>query len=264
MIGDLERALTGSRDDDGSWLVRADPHYESANGMFGGWTSAAVLRAISEDDGGPAQPSAFSINFVTVIPPGSDLRMTTQCVGAGRSVSHWSCEITSEDRQLTFATASAVLAQRRDTDHHLEATMPEAPDPSTIEPIQPAPGSAGERMPIRPVLGFPPFGRDSTRSVAWVRDITGRAVDRLQLVFLADHRPPRSFFWSDGPRPSATLTLSVYLHATDEELAAVGDDDILSEAFGVRGARSTSEEHLRLWSRDGALLATSLQLGWYR
>ena len=46
----------------------------------------------------------------------------------------------------------------------------------------------------------------------------------------------------------ATLSLSVYFHATDEELAEVGDDDLLSEAFGVRGVQSTSEEHLRLWS----------------
>ena len=89
-------------------------------------------------------------------------------------------------------------------------------------------------------------------------------VDHLQLAFLADHRAPRSFFWSEGPRPSSTITLSVYFHATDEELGQVGDDDLLSEAFGTRGAQSTSEEHLRLWSRQGALLATSVQMAWYR
>lgn len=172
--------------------------------------------------------------------------------------------MTSPDRTVTFATASAVLAQRRDTDHHMDETMPEAPDPSTIEAIHPAPGSAGERLPIRPIRGFPPHHTGDTRSLGWVRETSGRAIDRLQLVLLADHRPPRSFYWSDGPRPSATLTMSVYLHATDEELAAVGDDDLLSEAFGTRGAQSTSEEHLRLWSRDGTLLATSVQLGWYR
>ena len=70
--------------------------------------------------------------------------------------------------------------------------------------------------------------------------------------------------WSDGPRPSSTLTLSVYFHATEDELAAVGDDVILSEAFGTSGAHSTSEEHLRLWSRHGELLATSMQMAWYR
>jgi hypothetical protein len=61
-----------------------------------------------------------------------------------------------------------------------------------------------------------------------------------------------------------TLTLSVYYHATDAEMALVGDEYVLSEAFGVRGAKSTSEEHLRLWSPQGALLATSVQMAWYR
>jgi hypothetical protein len=117
---------------------------------------------------------------------------------------------------------------------------------------------------MRPIEGFPPFGRTTTYSTAWVRETSRRFVDHLQLAFLVDFRPPRSFFWSDGPRPSVTLALSVYYHATEEELAQVGDDDLLSEAFGVRGAQSMSEEHLRLWSRHGALLATSAQMAWYR
>jgi hypothetical protein len=75
---------------------------------------------------------------------------------------------------------------------------------------------------------------------------------------------PRSWYWNEGPRLSAALALSVYFHATAAELADVGDDDLLSEAFGTRGADSTSEEHLRLWSRQGALLATSEQMAWCR
>src|SRR5450631_1691535 len=102
---------------------------------------------------------------------------------------------------------------------------------------------------VRPIVGAPPHDKQSTYSAGWVRETSGRAVDHLQLAFLSDHREPRSFFWSDGPRPSTTLTLSVYFHATSQELAAVGDDEILSQAFATPGAQSTSEEHLRLWSR---------------
>ena len=160
--------------------------------------------------------------------------------------------------------ASVVLATRRDSDGHLEITMPEAPDPATLEETYPAPGPAGTRTMMRPIVGSPPHNQASTYSSAWVRETSGRRLDHLQLAFLADHWAPRSFFWSDGPRPTATLTLSVYFHATHEELAEVGDDEVLSEAFGTRGAQSTSEEHLRLWSRHGALLATSVQMDWYR
>jgi hypothetical protein len=142
--------------------------------------------------------------------------------------------------------------------------MPDAPDPATLEVTYPAPGPCGERAGVRPIFGLPPHSRGSTYSTSWVRETSGRKADHLQLAFLADHRAPRSFFWNDGPRPSSTITLSVYFHATDEELAQVGDDELLSEAFGTRGTQSTSEEHLRLWSRQGALLATSVQMCWYR
>jgi acyl-CoA thioesterase len=212
---------------------------------------------------GDATASAFTINYVKVIAPGSTVHIHTRRVGGGRSVSYWQSEVVTEDHSETLATASVVLTKRRDTDGHVDVPMPPAPEPEGLNVFRP-PGTFGERTEMLMVEGFPPFARADTRSVHWVRELSGRAVDHCQLAFLSDVRPPRSFYWSDGPRPSATLTLSVYFHATDAELAAVGDDYLLSEAFGVRGAQSTSEEHLRLWSRSGALLASSEQLGWYR
>lgn len=98
----------------------------------------------------------------------------------------------------------------------------------------------------------------------WVRDVSGRPVDHLLLAYFADQYAPRSFFWGEGPRPSATISLSVYFHATDDEIAAVGDDYILNEATGTRAEYSTSGQQARLWSRGGALLATTEQLCWYR
>ena len=261
---DLEKALNLGKPAEGLWSAHADPNYESANGMFGGWTTAVALGAVLRSCADSPRPSALTINFVNRIEPGSSLLISTRRVGGGRSVSHWVAELMTEGQHQPLAFASVVLAERRDSDGKTDVEMPLAPDPDTLEVIHPAPGAAGERTMMRPIKGFPPFGRTTTYSTAWVRETSRRPVDDLQLTFLADFRPPRSFFWSDGPRPSVTLVLSVYYHATEEELAQVGDEDLLSEAFGVRGSQSTSEEHLRLWSRHGALLATSVQLAWYR
>ena len=261
-LGDLEQALRLTRSGEMEWTTSADLNYEAMNGMFGGWSAAVALRAVCDEAKGEAAPSALTVNFVSKVEPGSNVVIRTRRVGGGRSVSHWQSELIAND--VTVATASVVLTERRATDGHLDVTMPDAPDPSTIEVTYPAPGPCGERASVRPILGHPPHNQESTYSTSWVRETSGRKVDHLQLAFLADHRAPRSFFWSDGPRPSSTITLSVYFHATDEELTRVGDDEILCEAFGTRGAQSTSEEHLRLWSRQGALLATSLQMGWYR
>ena len=260
--GDLEQALQLGGSGDGVWAAFADPNYEAMNGMFGGWTAAVLLRAVCDEADGVATPSALTVHYVGKIEPGSDVVIRTRRVGGGRSVGYWQSELTVDG--AAAATASVVLTERRATDGHQEVTMPDAPDPATLETTFPAPGPCGQRALVRPISGLPPYNRESTRSAAWVRETSGRPVDHLQLAFLADHRAPRSFFWSDAPRPSSTITLSTYFHATEDELAQIGDDDLLSEAFGTRGAQSTSEEHLRLWSRQGALLATSVQMAWYR
>ena len=261
-LGDLDNALKLRRSAPGLWTAHADPKYESANGMFGGWTTAVALRAVCDDADGDATPSAITINFVNKVEPGSDVVIQTRRVGESRSVSYWQSELTVDN--FTLAVASVVLTKRRETDGHIQITMPDVPEPSMLEFLQLAPGPCGQQMSDRPIVGYPPHKHDSTYSAEWVREMSGRTIDHLQLAFLADHRAPRSFYWSDCPRPSATLSLSVYLHATEDELAAVGDDEVLSEAFGTRGVQSTSEEHLRLWSRHGVLLATSVQMAWYR
>ena len=63
---------------------------------------------------------------------------------------------------------------------------------------------------------------------------------------------------------SATPTLSVYFLGTTDEIIAAGDDYVLNEATGTRCEQSTSGQQARLWSRAGALLATTEQLCWYR
>jgi acyl-CoA thioesterase len=44
----------------------------------------------------------------------------------------------------------------------------------------------------------------------------------------------------------------------------VGDDYILNEATGTRAERSVSGQQARLWSPQGALLATTEQLTWFQ
>lgn len=108
------------------------------------------------------------------------------------------------------------------------------------------------------------FDQPSTRSLTWVREQSARAIDRLQLAYLADAYAPRIFFKSKAPRPFSTITMSVYFFASDEELSAIGDDYILSEITGTRAEQSTVGSSGRLWSRSGALLATTEQMGWFR
>ena len=89
-------------------------------------------------------------------------------------------------------------------------------------------------------------------------------MDKARLGMVTDNSAPRAMYALGPTVMTTTLSLTAYLHATAEELAAIGDDFILVECEGRVGGGGASDERSSYWSRDGKLLATSEQLAWYR
>jgi hypothetical protein len=135
--------------------------------------------------------------------------------------------------------------------------------PEQLEPFFP-PFSKQPPLESRSAMPPPPFNKPDTGTLSWERDSSGRAIDELTLALLSDLGAPRIFLVSDGPRPSATLTLSVNFLAGPAELAACGDDFILSEMIATRIEQSVVGSRKTMWSRAGGVLATSEQLCWFR
>lgn len=263
-MGSLDEALVLEAIGPNRWQAYAHPDHESITGMFGGWTSAVSLAAVQASTGGALQPSALTINYLAVVPPGISPIVEVEHLGGSRSIDHWRAELREPQSGALHAAGSVVLTARRPTEAHDQWRVPDAPDPETLEEFH-APGTQGQQTELRIVSGgADSYGRGDARSSAWVRMTTERPVDQLQLAYLADQFAPRSFYWGVGPRPSATITMSVYFHATEDELAEAGSGYILNEATGTRGAHATSGQQARLWSRTGALLATTEQLAWFR
>jgi acyl-CoA thioesterase len=262
-LGTFERSLQ-LRSIGSAWTCRASADYEMMGRMFESWKAAVTLKAVLASASSERMPAALTVSFLDELLPGSDLVITPQLIGGGRSVQHWSADVEIEGDDRTVARAAVVVAERRSSQAHVEPEMPSVPGPEEdLEPLAP-PGAAGSHIASVAVTGNPPFGLFNTKSLSWVREKSGRPVDYLQLAFLSDLKAPRSFYWHKRPHPTSTLTLSVYFLATGAELSLVRDDFILTEAIGTRGTDSLSGEQLRLWSRDGTLLATSEQLCWYR
>jgi hypothetical protein len=158
------------------------------------------------------------------------------------------------------------LARRPQTPPFAFAAMPEAPDPDSL-PSQDIPGamqhygaSAFER---RTLDGFPPTPGSNSRSLAWVRS-RHCPLDKALLGMVTDNSAPRAMYALGQSVRTTTLSLTAYLHATEAELAEVGDDFILVECEGRVGGAGASDERSSYWSRGGKLLATSEQLAWYR
>lgn len=257
----LEQSLAMNTQGDARGVV-ADPDYEANTGMFGGWTAALLLKAMLEHPDSQGVPAALSVNFIRRVIPGAQLLVRPAKLGESKSVAHWRADLYRSDSDEILASASSVLALRRPSESAMDWSSPVAPLPETLPASHP-PGAFGRQTDTRVIDGLPPFDRGDMRSLAWVREISGRRVDAVQIAYLSDVYAPRVFHISKGPRPSSTLTMSTYFLATTEELASVDDDFVLSEAEGTRIEQSLVGSRSRLWSRQGSLLATTEQLCWF-
>jgi acyl-CoA thioesterase len=265
-MGELETALKLDEAGDGQWRGRADPIYEAANGMYGGMSAALLLKAVLSEAEVQGSPSALAVNFVRAVTPGSDIAIRTRLLGASRSIKHWIAELAIAGSSDVCAAASIVTTTRRETDGFVEPEMPAVPPPEDDLELFNPPKGFGRQSPVRRALGTMTEGSHlgKSHSALWIREVSGRAIDAIQIAYLCDNYPPRAFFVSGVIRPSATLTYSVNFVSTAEELAAIGDDYTLIDTIGTRAANGTVGSRVNLWSRAGRLLATSEQLCWYR
>lgn len=257
----LENSLALHATGEGAWRAFSDPQNEANTGMFGGWTAALLMKAVLSDARAEGEPVAISVSYANRVAPGRELAVSTSEIGGGRTVKTWRAEVRRDDNDDVLASASVVLASRRESDGFTEWTFPQAPIPEDLPMVHP-PATFGQQIDMR--MNKMPFGNTDSHSVQWIRERTGHPVDHVLLSYFADCYPPRILYRGSRPRPSSTLTMSVYFYASAEELAAVGDDFILSEAVGTRAEQSVAGSQLRLWSRAGALLATSEQLCWFK
>lgn len=245
------------------WVGLADARQEATNGMYGGWTAALLLRAVMSDANDQGSPSTLTVHFIKPVKPGSDVKIRTQSLGGGRSLSIWQAELQIAGEDGVAAIATVVLSKRRESHGFTDMPMPSAPPPETLAEVQ-AFGKWGPLNIFRPSLGAPPFNQPNTRSLIWLKDRSDRPLDLLHLAYHSDNFPPRTWYLRPEPGPYSTITMSVYFHATDLDCAAVGNNYILMDTFGTRAESSTVGARANLWSRDGVLLATTEQMGWFR
>ena len=259
----LDEALALGAIAPGEWTAFAHPEYEGHTCMFGGWTAAVLLRAVVADERAEGTPVALTVHLLRPVPTGERVTLSTRALGGGQSLTTWHSELRLASGNELAAVATVVMAKRRDTETFTEPAMPSAPAPETLSSeVFPLPFA--QKLDTRAVAGFPPFGRSESKQVAWRKERSGRLMDHAQLAFMCDAQAPAIFFRSSGPRPNSTISMSVYFYATPSELAAVGDDFVLGESTGTRAQASVVGSQIRLWSRGGALLATSEQVCWFR
>jgi acyl-coenzyme A thioesterase PaaI-like protein len=251
----------------GRWTTVAEPQWRNpGGGLWGGYAIGLAIRVLEAEPEAAGEALSLTLTYAAGLPDGP-LDIRTRRLRQGGSIGVWEVELLPAGSEQVGVHAMVTLARRPKTPPFAFARMPAAPAPETLPPPPEAAGygrhygaSAFER---RTLEGFPPTSGTDSRSLAWVRSRRG-AWDKALLGMVTDNSAPRVFYALGPAVMTTTLSLTVYLHATAAEIAALGGDYILIECEGRVGGGGASDERSSYWSRDGKLLATSEQLAWYR
>jgi acyl-coenzyme A thioesterase PaaI-like protein len=251
----------------GRWTTLAGPEWSNpGGGLWGGYAIGLCIRVLEAEPDAVGEALSLTLTYAAGLPSGV-LDIRTRRLRQGGSIGVWEVEILPAGSDQVGVHGMVTMARRPNTPDFAFAAMPDAPDPESLpNPEGPAEtarhygASAFER---RTLEGFPPKPSDTSRSLAWVRSRRG-PLDKALLGMITDNSAPRAMYALGASAMTTTLSLTAYLHATAEEIAAVGDDYILVECEGRVGGGGASDERSSYWRRDGKLLATSEQLAWYR
>lgn len=250
----------------GQTLGRTDPQWANMVGPFGGITAATLLRAIEHHPDRQGQPLAMTVNFLAPLSDG-EFVIRTRTPRTNRTNQHWLAELSQRDTTMT--TASAVFARRRDAWSTTEVCPPVVLNPDDV-----APGLIAESLPwvhhydMRFVTGPMPTNEQeaqaSSTTTLWIRHRQHRPLDFAALTALCDVFYPRVYLRLGQFVPAGTISLTVYVHADEHDLAVTGDGFVLATARAQRFSHGYFDQTAQIWNRAGTLLATTHQIVYYK
>jgi acyl-coenzyme A thioesterase PaaI-like protein len=249
------------------------PAYANMVGPYGGITAATLLRAVLDHPDVLGEPIALTVNFAGPVADGPFV-IDAQPARTNNSTQHWVVTQTSGDGSDRAAapatTATVVTARRRDTWSTSDAPLPAVPAADTLPRVQRLAGGPAwlNRYEMRPILGQLPRAWDGSEQHSltrmWVRDDPLRALDFPGLTALADSFLPVVWLRRAKRTLIGTVSMSVYFHATGDQLAATGHGLLMAQAQGQAFHQGFFDHTAQLWNEAGHLLATTHQIVYYK
>lgn len=245
------------------------PAYANMIGPYGGLTAATILKGALTHPAAIGEPIALTINFASAVKEGH-FEIKAREIRTNRSTQHWF--ITQSSGGEIVTTGTAIYAKRRETWSSTEYQPPAMPDFDTMEsmPRGSKPAFAG-MYDIRVVGGESQMfgaknedGEPTAESLLWVRDNPSRPLDFLSLVAIADIFFPRIFVRRGTFVPAGTVSMTIYFHAGEAELRAVGEAPLIGHARAGRFWNNYFDQAAELWTANGQLLATTNQIVYFK
>lgn len=262
---DQETTLTALGD---GWYSRPITDvFWNMDSAFGGWALALAVEAVSNEAPPAATLASINAIFLAGI-KGESVFVGVDTLSQRKRTGFFRVHLHQDaaDGPLLFS-ADIVMSQRVETDIDFKPVMPGVKPAADVAPLTFPPGMGPRwfsHYDQRIADGAPFTAQDIPRSAVWIRESDDRPLDVKGLVTISDVPMPRTFFLGNTPRFSSTVSYSFSLFATEEELAAIGNEAILVESDSDRVRNGMSDQQARIWSPTGTLIALTNQIAFFR
>lgn len=271
MTHPLDLALQLQSTSSGQYEGQTSPGYWNMLGPFGGITAAVLVKAVMDHPDRLGEPLSLTVNYAGALTAGAYTLQATP-VRTNRSTQHWTLSVLQADAKgalVVTTTATVVTAVRRETWSVSDEPMPQVAAPGELRRIDPGLDMEWlKRYEMRQVQGGLPKDWDGSAqnslSQLWMRDDPPRPLDFCALAALADVFFPRVWLRRARQVPAGTVSITVYFHASQEQLQTTGTGYVLGQARGQEFRNGFFDQTAQLWNEAGYLLATSHQIVYFK
>jgi acyl-CoA thioesterase len=252
--------LTGP-DEAGRFAVELPDEWLSLVGMHGGYLTSLAVRgaeAVVPD----RDVRTLTTSFLRAAQPGRAVLEVSE-VRRGRSVSTVAASLIQGGRPV-ITTRLTLLSEQTGVEWQRGEPILVPPIEDCV-PIDPPAERAVRRTHFERAQGLLdpssiPF-TDGPRAMVrgYVRPLEPRPIDAAWLAMAVDWFPPPAFVSLDPPTGGISVDLTTHVHRTIPDLGA---DWLVASFEIVTSSGGLATEHGRIATRDGVLIAESMQTRW--
>ncbi|MEL7298325.1 MAG: thioesterase family protein [Pseudomonadota bacterium] len=262
-ILDDSTLLTADSEDE--WQAKTDQRFWNFDSAFGGWVGALTVAAVNAHPAFRGRLITQNLQFHAAIKM-DEIVLQVSLLEQRRRVDFWAVRVLTVDRAQVLASATLVFGEPEASELQYETSPRDVrePDQSFRLPYNETTPTWFKHYEMRLAKGRPFQVNPTPSSTVWIREADGRPLDGKALAAIVDTPMPRSFFLTDQRIPASTVTLSTHVYASDNTLAACGNEFVQLDTDSLVVRDSLINQQSRLYSPNGLLLATSYQTAMFR
>lgn len=250
---------------DGRYACTFDGGWATAAGINGGILMATMTRALQAEIGPDRHPRSLQCQFMRP-PKAGPAEVQVEVIRSGGRATNARVRVT-QDAALMVEALATLFAGDLDVIAEWSPRLPDTPLPQDLPQrlIDPRMPPVADHVAYRPSIGPPPFSGtrledgEPARTGGWLELIAPAPVDAALVAFYVDAWWPAAL----GPITELSMnpTVELSLHwRTALPPEGLPHQPLLLEARTDASLEGLADEHARVFTVDGVLLADAVQL----